>query len=153
MTHRNSPLTPAGRLRLVQRVENDGRPIAHVAAEAGIARSTLTKWVHRYRDDGIEALQDRTSAPARRPSRLPIDVLELIDAWRRDRKWSARRIALELASRGHHYCVRTIGRWLQRLGISRRRDLDPTGENNRHSGKIIARFPGHMLHLDVKKVG
>ncbi|MGF7021115.1 transposase [Brachybacterium tyrofermentans] len=153
MTHRNSPLTPAGRLRLVQRVEDDGRPIAHVAAEAGIARSTLTKWVHRYRDDGIEALQDRTSAPARRPSRLPIDVLELIDAWRRDRKWSARRIALELASRGHHYCVRTIGRWLQRLGISRRHDLDPTGENNRHSGKIIARFPGHMLHLDVKKVG
>ena len=58
-----------------------------------------------------------------------------------------------VASRGHHYCVRTIGRWLQRLGISRRHDLDPTGENNRHSGKIIARFPGHMLHLDVKKVG
>lgn len=44
----------------------DGRPIAHVAAEAGIARSTLTKWVHRYRDDGIEALQDRSSAPATR---------------------------------------------------------------------------------------
>jgi len=80
MTHRNSPLTPAGRLRLVERVETDGRPIAHVAAEAGIARSTLTKWVHRYRDDGIEALQDRSSAPARRPSRLPTEVLELIDA-------------------------------------------------------------------------
>ena len=36
--------------------------------------------------------------------------------------------------------------------ISRRRDLDPTGENNREPGKIIARFPGQMLHLDVKKV-
>ena len=59
----------------------------------------------------------------------------------------------QLAGRGHHFCVRTIGRWLQRLGISRRRDLDPTGENNRETGKIIARFPGHMLHLDVKKVG
>lgn len=150
MTHRDSPLTPAGRLRLVQRVEDDGRPIAHVAAEAGVARSTLTKWVHRYRADGAEAWEDRTSAPARRPSRPPIEVLELIDAWRREYKWSARRIALELASRGHHYCVRTIGRWLERLGISRRRDLDPTGENNRQSGKIIARFPGHMLHLDVK---
>ena len=153
MTHRNSPLTPAGRLRLGQRVEDDGRPIAHVAAEAGVARSTLTKWVHRYREDGVEALEDRPSAPARRPSRIPIGVIELIDAWRRDRKWSARRIALELAGRGHHFCVRTIGRWLQRLGISRRRDLDPTGENNRETGKIIARFPGHMLHLDVKKVG
>ena len=52
MTHRNSPLTPAGRLRLVQRVEDDGRPIAHVAAGAGVARSTLTKWLHRYRDVG-----------------------------------------------------------------------------------------------------
>ncbi len=153
MTHRNSPLTPTGRLRLVQRVEDDGRSIVHVAAEVGVARSTLTKWVHRYRDDGIDALEDRTSTPARRSSRLPIEVLELIGSWRREHKWSARRIALELASRGYHYCVRIIGRWLQRLGISRRRDLDPTGENNREPGKIIARFPGHMLHLDVKKVG
>ncbi|MGO1599079.1 helix-turn-helix domain-containing protein [Brachybacterium sp.] len=53
-------MTPAGRLRLVQRVEDDGRPIPHVAAEAGVARSTLAKRVHRYRDDGIEALEDRT---------------------------------------------------------------------------------------------
>lgn len=153
MTHRNSPLTPAGRLRLVQRVENDGRPIAHVAAESGVARSTLTKWVHRYRAEGIGALEDRSSAPARRPSRPPVDVIELVDSWRREKKWSARRIALELADRGHHYCVRTIGLWLERLGISRRRDLDPAGENNRETRRIIARFPGHMLHLDVKKVG
>ena len=61
MTHRNSPLTPAGRQRLVRRVEVDGRAIAHVAAEAGIARSTLMKWVHRYRADGLEALEDRFS--------------------------------------------------------------------------------------------
>jgi transposase InsO family protein len=59
--------------------------------------------------------------PARRPSRLPIEVLELIDAWRRDRKWSARRIALELASRGHHCCVRTIGARLHGRGSKRAR--------------------------------
>ena len=35
MTHANAPLTPAGRLRLVQRCEH--RPIAHVAAEAGLS--------------------------------------------------------------------------------------------------------------------
>ena len=38
MTHRNAPLTPQGRYRLVMRVQA-GRPIAHVAAEAGIARA------------------------------------------------------------------------------------------------------------------
>ena len=32
MTHRNAPLTPQGRYRLVMRVQA-GRPIAHVAAE------------------------------------------------------------------------------------------------------------------------
>ena len=153
MTHRNSPLTPAGRARLVDRVEVDGRAIAHVAAEAGIARATLTKWVHRYRAGGPAALHDRSSAPHHRPTRCPVEVIELIDSWRRDHKWSARRITLELATRGHHHSVRTVGRWLERLGISRRRDLDPTGENNRAPGTITARFPGHMLHLDVKKVG
>jgi len=132
MTHRNSPLTPAGRLRLVERVEDDGWPIAHVAAEAGVARSTLTKWVHRYRADGAEALDDRSSAPFRRPSRLPIEVIELIDAWRRDRKWSARRIALELRDRGHHYCVRTIGRWLNASG-------SPAAVTSTRPGRTTAR--------------
>lgn len=153
MTHANAPLTPAGRIRLVDRVEADGRPISHVAAEAGIARSTLTKWVHRYRSEGIEALEDRSSAPVRRPRRLPIEVIETIEDWRRRHKWSARRITLELEIRGHQVSVRTVGRWLARLGISRRRDLDPTGHSTRVPARINARFPGHMVHLDVKKVG
>lgn len=37
MTHRNSPLTPAGRQHMVLRVEFDRRAIANVAAEAGVA--------------------------------------------------------------------------------------------------------------------
>lgn len=153
MAHANAPLTPEGRQRLVTRILDDDRLISHVAAEAGIARSTLTKWVPRYRADGPEGLGDRSSAPADRPPRVSLEVLELIDRWRRDHKWSARRIHLELVQRGHRCCLRTVSRWLKRLGISRRRDLDPTGENNRQVGKITARFPRHVLHLDVKKVG
>ncbi|SLM99219.1 Mobile element protein [Brevibacterium yomogidense] len=149
MTHANAPLTPEGRQRLVTRVLAGGRPIAHVAAEAGIARSTLTKWVARYRAEGAGGLEYRSSAPAARPTRIPLEMLELIDRWRRDHKWSARRIHHELAHLGHHCCLRTVSRWLKRLGISRRRDLDPTGENNRHAGKITTRFPGHILHMDV----
>lgn len=47
----------------------------------------------------------------------------------------------------------TVSRWLVRLGINRRRDIDPDGSNNRTSGRIIARYPGHMVHPEVKKVG
>ena len=61
MSHRNAPLTPAGRLRLVQRCQH--RPIAHVAAEAGVSRQCLSKWVRRYRRDGEAGLVDRSSAP------------------------------------------------------------------------------------------
>lgn len=153
MTHVNAPLTPEGRRRLVTRVLTDGRPISHVAAEAGIACSTLTKWVARYREDGVDGLEDRSSAPATRPTRIPLEVVELIDCFGRDHKWSARRIHHELAHLGHYCCLRTVSRWLKRFGINRRRDLDPIGENNRTAGTITARFPGRMLHMDVKKVG
>src|SRR5690625_516390 len=99
MTHRNAPLTVVGRQRAVTQVVDVGRPIAHVAAEFHIARATLSKWVSRYRDCGGAGLEDRSSAPAERPSRLAEWVVELIEHWRRKRKWSARRIARELADR------------------------------------------------------
>ena len=39
------------------------------------------------------------------------------------------------------------------LWLGRRRFRDPNGQSNRVPGKIVARWPGHMAHLDVKKVG
>jgi len=95
MSHANAPLTPAGRLRLVQRCQS--RPIAHVAAEAGVSRQCLSKWVHRWRADGEDGLHDRSSRPTVNPTATPTAVVERIVAMRK-RKWSARRIALELRS-------------------------------------------------------
>ncbi|MGC5168993.1 IS481 family transposase [Luteimicrobium sp. DT211] len=151
MSHANAPLTPAGRLRLIERCQD--RPVAHVAAEAGISRACLSKWKARFESEGRPGVEDRSSAPFVRPTQTPPAVVELIETWRRDKKWTARQIQRELTSRGHEISVATVGRWFVRLGINRRRDLDPTGECNRHTGKIVARFAGHMVHLDVKKVG
>jgi transposase len=144
-------LTPQGRLRLVQRCQT--RPIAHVAAEAGVSRQCLSKWKSRYDRHGEAGLADRSSAPRTSPGQTSAQVVERIEALRRTRKWSAGRIATELAQEGVKISTRTVGRWLERLGINRRRDLDPTGESNRRPGKIVARYPGHMVHMDVKKVG
>ena len=44
-THRMTPLTPEGRMRLAMRCHT--RPIAHDAAEKGIFRATASKWVNR----------------------------------------------------------------------------------------------------------
>lgn len=72
----------------------------------------------------------------------------------RDNKWSAHRITLELANQGVRISERTRGWWLARTGINHRRFLDPDGPANRRPMKrIVARYPGHMVHLDVKKGG
>ena len=151
MSHANAPLTPAGRLRLVRRCQD--RPIAHVAAEAGVSRQCLSKWKARYDELGEAGLLDRSSAPHHSPSELDPGLVEQIESWRRTHKWTARQIHLELARTGHQVSLATVGRWLVRLGINRRRDIDPDGQTNRAIGRITARYPGHMVHLDVKKVG
>ncbi len=150
MSDRNAPLTPQGRLRLVLRCQH--RPIAHIAAEAGVSRQCLSKWVHRYRLQGQAGLADRPSTPHHQPGAIDRQIVARIEQLRRDRKWSARLIAVELTRLGDPIATRTVGRWLERLGLNQRRLRDTDGTPLRTPGKITARFPGHV-HLDVKKVG
>lgn len=119
----------------------------------GISRQCASKWVNRYRQFGELGLQDRSCAPRRQPTATPVEVVMRIEQWRREHKWSAARIAFELQAEGVRISRRTVTRHLARLGLNRRRFLDPTGASNRKPRKIIARRPGHMVHVDVKKVG
>lgn len=117
MAHASAPLTPAGGLRLVERCQD--RPIAHVAAEAGVARQTVTKWLRRYETLGEAGLTDRSSAPHWSPTQTPPEVVVRIEDLRRTRKFTARQIHLELVHEGHRVAPVTVARWLRRLGISR----------------------------------
>ncbi|WP_409181661.1 IS481 family transposase [Amycolatopsis sp. VS8301801F10] len=151
MHHRNAPLAVEGRRRLVARCQT--RPTAHVAAEMGVSRQCASKWVNRWRRYGEAGLLDRPSVPRRQPTATPAEVVARIEQLRRQRKHSARRIATEPAAEGITISVRTVGRHLLQLGLNRRRFLDPTGDSNRQPRRIIARWPGHMVHLDLKKTG
>jgi transposase len=119
----------------------------------GVSRACASKWVNRWRRFGEAGLQDRSSVPRRSPGATPTWVTAQVETWRRDHKWSAQRITDELADAGFKINRRTITRHLSRLGLGQRRSLDPSGETNRVPRKIIARWPGHMVHIDVKKVG
>ena len=151
MSHANAPLTIEGRRRLIERCRT--RPIAHVAPEMGISRATASKWVNRYKQFGDLGLQDRSSTPLRQPAATDGEVITRIECMRREHKWSAARIEFELAQEGVMISRRTISRVLLLVGLNRRKFIDPTGESNREPQRIIAERPGHMVHLDVKKVG
>jgi transposase len=150
VTHRNAPLSVEGRRRLVVRCQT--RPIAHVATEMGVSRACASKWVNRYRTYGEIGLHDRPSVPHHQPTATSTDVVARIEVLRRTRKWSASRIAFELSQQGVIISRRTVSRHLAALGLNRRRFIDPTGQTNRSPQRIIARRPGHMIHVDVKKV-
>ena len=85
MSHRNAPLTPEGRRRLCERVDS-GRPICHVAAEAGIARQTLGKWHDRWLQFGFDGLQDHSSRPVSCPNQTDPQVQDLVEYLRRSMK-------------------------------------------------------------------
>ncbi|WP_058037919.1 leucine zipper domain-containing protein, partial [Rhodococcus sp. KB6] len=124
-----------------------------VAAEMGISRQCASKWVNRYRKYGDLGLQDRSSAPKHQPTATAAEAVAEIEAMRRTRKWSASRITFELRTDGITIARRTVTKILRDLGLNRRRFIDPNGENNRKPQTIVAKRPGQMVHVDVKKVG
>lgn len=152
--HPNAPLTAEGRLRLCRRIES-GRPIAHVAAEAGISRRCLAKWYARYLAEGEDGLHDHSSRPAASPNRTDEEIADLVEALRRQTKYGPARLSAELKRlHGVALAPATVHRILQRRGVNRLRDLDPpTGEQLREVIRYEHARPGDMVHVDVKKLG
>ena len=145
MLHRNAKLTPAGRRLLVDRIAS-GRPVAHVAAEMGVARQTAHRWWRRFVAEGESGLQDRSCRPRRSPRRTPRALERRIERLRRRQKLGPVRIGYRLG-----LAASTVYRVLCRLGLQRLSWLD------RPTGRVIRRYehphPGDLLHMDIKKLG
>ena len=144
MAHRNARLTVRTRLELVQQVEA-GWPQTEVARQFRVSRSTVAKWVRRYREEGEVGLEDRSSAPDRNPRLTPGELVRAICALRISRNWGPHRIGWLLRiPRSTVYAV------LRRAGLHRLAWLHRTT-------RMILRYerhaPGELLHLDVKKLG
>jgi hypothetical protein len=108
---------------------------------------------NRHREHGELGLLDRSSAPRRQSTATDTDGVARIETLRRTKKWSASRIAFELRDEGIAISRRTVSRHLLALALNRRNFIDPNGDSNREPRKITAHRPGHMVHIDVKKVG
>ncbi len=119
----------------------------------GISRACASKWVNRYRRHGELGLHDLPSTPRRQPTATDAAVVARIEDLRRSQKWPAFRIAFELQTEGVTISRRTVSRHLLALGLNHRKFIDPNGQSNREPRKISARRPGHMVHVDVEKVG
>jgi transposase InsO family protein len=142
--HRNAPLTPEGRLRLCQRIE-DGWTVAAAAESMNISRQCAHKWWRRYRDEGLAGLVDRSSRPASCSHQTPARVERRIVALRQARKLGPARLAGIVG-----IPASTVHRVLVRYGVNRLRWMDrPTGRPIR---RIETSRCGELVHIDVKKL-
>jgi transposase InsO family protein len=80
------------RLRFVARLL-DGEGMSEVCREFGISRKTGYKIFNRYKDEGLEALCDRSRRPVRYANQLPDQIERLIVETKREKPhWGARKI-------------------------------------------------------------
>ena len=80
------------RLRFVGRLL-DWEGMSDVCREFGISRKTGYKIFNRYKDDGLEALTDRSRRPVRYANQLPEQIERAIVRTRKDKPhWGARKI-------------------------------------------------------------
>jgi transposase InsO family protein len=80
------------RLRFVARLL-DGDGMSEVCREFGISRKTGYKIFNRYKEHGLEALDDRSRRPVRYANQLPAPIETMIVALKREKPhWGARKI-------------------------------------------------------------
>ena len=80
------------RLRFVARLL-EGEGMSEVCRDFGISRKTGYKIFNRYRQEGLEALTDRSRRPVRYANQLPDQIEAMIIASKKDKPhWGARKI-------------------------------------------------------------
>ena len=126
--HRNAPMTPEGRRRMIRLIES-GWTVAEAAKQMQISRQCAHKWWQRYQLEGEAGLEDRSSRPRSCPHQTPARVERRIVALRKSRRLGPARLAGVVG-----VPPATVYRILVRHGVNRLRWLDRT------TGRVIRRI-------------
>jgi transposase InsO family protein len=141
--HRNAKSTPASRLRLVQRVLSEGWSYGKTAEAFAVSVRTVAKWVRRFRQGGVAALEDGSSRPGPAPHQTPPGAVALIRQLREQHGLPAWAIGRAL-----RVPRSTVGAWLRRLGLNRPPTAPPVPVH-RYEWPAA----GDLLHVDIKPLG
>ena len=112
------------RMRFVIAAREEGAVISRVCAAFGVSRQTGHKWLKRFEFEGPVGLVDRSRAPRRhgrsREEELLGDIVALHDLY----GWGAKKLRHKLHELRPEIAlpaVSTIGDWLAKKGLTKRR--------------------------------
>ena len=146
--HPNAPLTPAGRLRMVACVLDQGWSVTATAERFQVDAKTVRKWRDRFLSEGPGGLEDRSSCPRRSPNRTPQRLCLRVVRLRRRRRWGAAHIGFEVG-----LAASTVQGILNGAGLGRLDRGDRATATSRPKPQRYERErAGELIHVDVKKL-
>lgn len=81
----------------VQMANHPNANMSQLCRRFGISRPTGYKWLHRYQDEGLEGLSERSRRPDHTPNKTPEEIAQLVvEARRRDPGWGGRKLRRHL---------------------------------------------------------
>ena len=138
--HQNARLTFRCREALARKILIERLTLNAAAAAFNVSRKTASKWLRRYRNQGLSGLRDHSSRPLHSPRRTSSELVAQVIALRRQ-LCPAYHIA-----QATRLSPATVSRILQRAHLNRWRHLHPAPPVVRYEHPA----PGDLLHLDIK---
>ena len=139
------------RLAILEHAEDVTGSVSATCRYFGISRNCFYRWKHRYEDEGLEGLRDRSSKPHYSPKATEVDIVGKIVYLRQTYHFGPEKIAMYL-HRYHDVTVSKSGVWrvLKRLDMNRL----PTSQRYKTHKQRWKRYekqrPGHHVQVDVK---
>lgn len=141
------------RMKFVMDVEREGRSIAEACRLAGVSRKTGYKWLRRYEEGGVLALQDRSRAPHTHPNAVELQTKAmLIEARVQHPSWGAEKLLAWLSRRHSKLelpASSTVSEILKRAGLVKPRRRSRKAPPYIHPF-VQAREPNAIWSADFK---
>lgn len=140
------------RIRLMQKWQSKRYTVVELAAEAGVSRQCLHKWVRRWQAEGEAGMEEVSRAPLN-PNRTSAEVIEqLIGLKQQYPDRGPEKLVTMMTGRDGNkpMAVSTAGRYLNGYGLVRpRKRRDRVGPPN-SAPRLMIPTAGHTLTADHK---
>lgn len=117
------------RVKFVHEAADGAISMAELCREYGISRQAGYKWLARYREEGLDGMEERSRRPHTSPQAIPEPIKEAILELRARTGWGARKILRRLERRSPEWNLparSTVAEMLLRAGLVKRRRRRPT---------------------------
>jgi len=136
-----------------------GNNISLTARHFGLGRTTLHRWVKRFRHYGIIGLNEHSRKPknVRKPTTSGNIVIRTVQLRKQYPAWSKYKLRALLKREGIEVSVSTVGRILKRRGlidkkISKKRRKAALRPKARFPRGLRISQPGDMVQMDTKHI-